>query len=297
MAKRAFLLVLLFCPLIASAQEQPTSLFPAIEPHQTGFLQVSDQHTLYWEVSGNDEGLPVIALHGGPGGSSGRGTRRLFDPQRYRIIQFDQRGAGKSTPFSEWRENNTQLLIEDINKIRAHLGVDGKVILFGLSWGTTLALAYAEAYPDNVAGLVLWGVFTCREQEIDHLYHGGVAPFYPENYQHLQQIVPDPQRMNYPEQLFEVITGADRLLADSAIVAFATYEAWMENVGATYEGAVEDGQSPESRSLSVLENYYMMNRCFLAEGQLLNDAERIAHAPIYIVNGRLDMLTPPTIKS
>lgn len=223
MKGRAIILVLLFYPVLALAQEQAISLYPAIEPHRSGFLQVSDRHILYWEVSGNDQGIPVIALHGGPGGSSGRGTRRLFDPERFRIIQFDQRGAGKSTPFAEWRENNTQLLIEDINKLREHLDIDGKAVLFGLSWGTTLALAYAEAYPENVSGLVLWGVFTCRQQEIDHLYHGGTAAFYPENYRRLQQIVPEPKQLNYPEQLFNVMTGHDPQLADSAIVAFAAY--------------------------------------------------------------------------
>ncbi|MDX1394794.1 MAG: alpha/beta fold hydrolase [Gemmatimonadota bacterium] len=272
---------------------QGTQLYPAIEPNRTGELRVSETHAIYWESSGNEDGIPLIALHGGPGGRSSPVIRRLFDPERYRIIQFDQRGAGKSRPFAEWRDNDTHHLMEDIDRLRAHLGVSSPPVLFGLSWGTTLALAYAEARPAEVAGLVLLGVFTCTRSEIDHFYHGGVRRFYPDAWEMLRSAVPEPDELDYPKQLFEVITGPSPDAADRAATLFVTYEEWLSNIGRSRADGEAEAADPASRSMAVLENHYLMNGCFLDEGQLLDRASLIEDTPVFIGNGRLDMLTPP----
>jgi proline iminopeptidase len=219
--------------------------------------------------------------------------RRLFDPSRYRIIQFDQRGAGRSRPFADWRDNTTGLLVEDINRIRAHLRVTVPAVILGLSWGTTLALSYAQAYPENVAGLVLLGVFLCSKAEIDHYYHGGVAPFYPEAVELLRSVIPSPESHDYPRQLFELVTGPDRDRAAQAAKIFVTYEEWLSNVGGTRATAEAEAGDSLTRSMAVLENFYLSRGCFLRPDQLLDGASQLAAIPTFIANGRLDMLTPP----
>jgi proline iminopeptidase len=279
----------------AGTADEVSPLYPMVEPSRSGYFRVSDVHELYWEVVGNPDGTPVIVLHGGPGGSAGPDMRRFFDPERFHVLLFDQRGAGRSKPRGEWRDNNTQLLVEDVNLLRAHAGFDGKAILFGGSWGTTLALAYAESHPDRVSGIVLRGVFLATRDEIDHFYHGGASRFFPENWNRLREIVPEPQNLNYPAQLFEMITGDDAVLRDRAIEGWAYYEIRMSSVGMTDEATWEiieryrDAMMP----FALLENYYMMHGCFLEEGQLLRDAHRIAEIPTFIVNGRLDPICPP----
>jgi len=237
----------------------------------------------------------VIVLHGGPGGSAGPEMRAFFDRQRFRAVLFDQRGAGRSRPAGAWRENNTQALIEDINRLRDHLGIEGKAILFGGSWGTTLAIAYAETYPERVGGLVLRGVFLGTRDEIDHFYHGGAARFHPENWNRLREVVPEPDRFDYHRQLFEMITGDDADQRRRTIEGWARYEIRMASATMTDEecdGIIERYRD-ELMPFSLLENHYMMNGCFLEEGQLLRDAHKIAHLPTFIVNGRLDVICPP----
>jgi proline iminopeptidase len=218
---------------------------------------------------------------------------RFFDPGKFRIILFDQRGAGRSKPRGAWRENTTQLLMEDINKVRDHLGVKDKVLLFGGSWGTTLAVAYAEAYPEKVCGLVLRGVFLGSRAEIDHFYHGGVAKFFPENFAALRALVPAPERKQYPRQLFEMTQSGDPEVRKRAIEGWAYYEIRMSSLEMTDERCREIVKKYDMTAFSVLENHYMMNGCFLEEGQLLKNADRIAHIPAFIVNGRFDVICPP----
>jgi proline iminopeptidase len=285
-----FLLLLAGCD---SANRSP--LYPPIEPLRSGFLQVSDLHAIYWEVCGNPEGIPVIVLHGGPGGTAGPRLRRFFDPERFYVLLFDQRGAIRSKPPGEWRQNTTRLLIEDINRLRKHVGMEGKAILFGGSWGTTLALAYAEAHPDLVGGMVLRGVFLATRQEIDDFYHGGAAVLFPDNWQQLRAILPDPERLDYPRQLFNVMTGDDPVARKKAIEGWAYYELRMSSVSMTDEAALNmvRDYGEHLMPFSVLENHYMMNGCFLEEGQLLRDADRIAHIPTFIVHGRFDAICHP----
>lgn len=278
---------------VISAQPLEDILHPEIEPRETGYLQVSDLHTLYYELVGDPDGVKVIFLHGGPGGGISPMNRRFFDPGIYNVLLFDQRGAGKSKPQAEWRENTTQLLIEDINKLREHLGFTEPVIIFGGSWGSTLAVAYAESYPESVRGLVLRGVFLGSKAEIDHFYHGGVKPLWPENFARLQGILPNPEKHNYPEQLFTMITSGDEQTREKAVYEWARYEIRMVSLDMTEEFSDQILAGYDATPFSLLENWYMMNGCFLEDEELLRNAEKIADIPVFITNGRFDMICPP----
>jgi proline iminopeptidase len=275
----------------AASEEVP--LWPEIEPFETGYLRVSEVHDIYYELCGNRDGTPVIVLHGGPGGSCSPYYRRFFDPEKYFIILHDQRGAGRSKPYAEILENDTWNLVEDINRLRAHVGVEGKAVLFGGSWGATLGLAYAEAYPENVSGLVLRGVFTATREEIDHFYHGGVRPFFPEVYDRLVNSLPEPERRPLPQYLFELIESDDASVRDKFAYEWARYELKIASLHFSderVEGFLED-YNP--LALARLENYYMANGCFLEEGQLLRDAGRLGDMRVIMVNGRYDVVCPP----
>lgn len=286
-------MVAFLLPGSIEAQQLSDLLFPEIEPRETGYLQVSEIHSLYWELVGNPEGIQVVYLHGGPGGMASPVNRQFFDPEKYNVLLFDQRGAGRSKPVAEWKDNNTQVLIEDINTLRDHVGFDGPAIIFGGSWGSTLGVAYAEAYPELVSGLVLRGVFLGSKAEIDHFYHGGVVPLFPDNFKRLQAVIPNPESLNYPEQLFNVMEKGDKEARKRAINAWAWYEIRMVALDITDEMCDQFVQSGDMSSFSVLENYYMMNGCFVDDEQLLKNADRIAHIPTFIVNGRFDMICPP----
>lgn len=284
----------LVCTNIDSGEE--IELWPQIEPFQTGYLKVSDVHEIYYELCGNPKGKPLFVLHGGPGGGSSPYMRRFCDPQKFLIVLHDQRGCGRSRPYAELRENTTLHLVEDIERLREDLNLD-KIIILGGSWGATLALAYAETYPENVAGLVLRGVFCCTQEEIDHYYHGGVRKFFPETYDKLLQTLPDPNRRPLPDYFLELLQTADSTERMKYSNAWAKYEvkiaslevddAWLDSVFDV------GGWGDETFAMSLLENYYIANGCFLKEGQLLRDAERIVHIPIIMVNGRYDMICPP----
>ena len=195
--------------------------------------------------------------------------------------------------MGEWRDNNTQLLIEDVDTVRQHVKMEGKAIVFGGSWGSTLAVAYAEAHPDKVSGLVLRGVFLGSKAEIDHFYHGGAEPFFPEAFAGLQKVVPHPEQKTYPRQLFEMITEGDEETRQKAIDGWARYEIRMVSIDMTDEHTEEILEAYDMTAFSTLENYYMMNGCFLDDDQLLREAHKIAHIPTYIVNGRFDAICPP----
>lgn len=289
------IMIMLFAlALPLRGEENPVpGLYPAIEPLRSEHLEVSPRHKIYWEVCGNERGLPVIVLHGGPGGSAAPLMRQLFDPARFRIILFDQRGAGRSLPKGEWRENDTHRLVEDINRLRRHLGVKEKAILLGGSWGSTLAVAYAEAHPELVSGMVLRGVFLATKREIDHFYHGGTAAFFPENFERLKGILPRPDRLDYPRQLFEMTQSDDPAIREKAVKGWAFYEIRLALMDMTDEKCQRITERFDPTAFSVLENWYMMHACFLEEGQLLKHAEKIAHIPTYIVQGRYDMICPP----
>ena len=290
---------LALCPDCAAepGAEGDIDLWPKIEPFKAAYLEVSELHEIYYELCGKPEGTPVFVLHGGPGASIIPYYRRFFNPDRFLIVLHDQRGCGRSKPFAELRENTTQHLVRDIEKLRAHLSLD-KIILFGGSWGSTLALAYAETYPENVAGIVLRGVFTATRREMAHYYHGGVGAFFPEAYNRLLSVLPDSVASLTPQVLFDLIGRDDWEERKKYSVAWIDYEATIARIEATAEDFSDRWDDSEVMrhiifSLALLENYYMANNCFLEEGQLLENARLLEGIPTIIVNGRYDMICPP----
>jgi len=266
----------------------PPSLFPPILPNRHGMLAVDALHTIYWEEVGNPNGIPVIFLHGGPGAGLSSQHRRFFDPSAYRVILFDQRGAGKSTPLGEWRDNTTQLLIEDIERLRTLFGIE-RWLVFGGSWGSTLALAYGQAHPDRCLGFVLRGIFLCTPAEIEFFLYG-VQWFYPELYDEF--IAPIP-----PEERGDLLNAyARRLLCDDPRQYWPAARAWSRFEGRrVFLLPQEEEQSSDTLDLGVgrLESHYMANGGFLADDQLIRDLGRIAHLPAVIVQGRYDVICPP----
>lgn len=269
----------------------PASLYPELEPRLSGMLAVDDLHTLYWEESGNPDGIPVLYLHGGPGSGSSPAQRRFFDPEKYRIVLFDQRGAGKSTPLGEYRQNTTQLLIDDIEKIRQLLGIT-QWLVFGGSWGSTLALAYGQAHPDQCLGFVLRGIFLCTKDEVDWFVNG-MRYFYPEVHARFANYIPESERGDL------LAAYTKRLFSDEVAVYTEAARNWSR-----YEGsclylvpqaqAIADFESDEvSLGIGRLEAHYMLNGAFMAEDQLINQLDKIRHLPAVIVQGRYDVICPP----
>lgn len=276
---------------------EESGLWPQIEPYREGYLQVSDLHSIHYRICGNPGGIPVFVLHGGPGAGCYPYYRRFFNPEKYMIVLHDQRGCGRSTPYLETRDNTTWDLVDDIERLRGHLGID-KMILFGGSWGTTLALAYGEEHPANVMAMVLRGVFLATDQEIEHYYHGGVRHVFPEAYDRLEAKMKEVGKMTSPEDLFELIAGEDGELSKEYAIAWVEYESAISRLIPEKSTIREGWENNENfrrviHSMGLLENYYMANRCFLDEGQLLANAHRIAGIPTYIINGRYDMVCPP----
>lgn len=267
-------------------------LWPASAPYKTGYLQVSKIHNIFYQLGGNPNGKPVMFLHGGPGGGCTPDNFRYFDPEKFHIVLHDQRGCGKSTPYGELKENNTKELVEDVEKLRKHLNL-GPVILFGGSWGTTLALAYGETYPQNVKAMILRGIFTATKREIDHFYHGGTALFFPKHYEKLTALVENPLKQDLPIQLLEKLKGEDPAVREKYARAWARYEgkvAFLEVPDLAIEFFLKKWQP---YAFALLENYYMTNNCFLQEGQLLQNAGKLKDIPIILINGRYDVICPP----
>lgn len=270
--------------------------YPEIEPHETGLLDVGDGHRVYYEVSGNPDGKPAVYLHGGPGGGSSPDQRRVFDPDRYRIVLFDQRGCGRSTPHagdpaSDLSTNTTWHLVADMERLRAHLGIDTWLVCGG-SWGSTLALAYAQTHVDRVDALVLRGIFTLRQRELDWFYEGGAATVFPDRWQELLGPVP-------PDERGRVVEAYDRLLHDpDETVRRRAARAWSRWEMSTVTLVPDErllAQVDDDRfalDFARIENHYFRHGGWLREGQLLADAHRLADVPGVIVQGRYDMCTP-----
>lgn len=287
-----FLLAILLAFAACSSEKQPEQSSLQTKPYKTGYLKVSDLHEIFYQLGGDPAGKPVMVLHGGPGAGCDAGYFHYFDLTKFHVILHDQRGAGQSKPYAELKENNTQNLVEDVEKLRQFLGLE-KVILFGGSWGSTLALAYAETYPQNVSGIILRGVFTARRSEIDHFYHGGVATFFPEVYAELCKIILNPQTKNYSQQLLKLMQGDDEQLRDGAARAWAKYEGKIASLNMPDDRLNKILDQWPYFAFSLIENYYMASNCFLAEGQLLNNTDKINHIKMIIINGRYDVICPP----
>jgi len=269
-----------------------SGLWPAIEPFKTGDLKVSDLHQIHYELCGNPQGRPIVVLHGGPGGKVSPYYRRFFNPAKFLIVLFDQRGCGQSRPFCELRQNTTWDLVEDIEKLRLHLGL-GKVILFGGSWGSTLGLAYAETHPEATAGIVLRGFFTSTREELEH-YYTGVRSFFPEAWDRLAGAL---GREPSPQAVLELVRGADAKSRTRGERAWCIYEFKIAELQSRDEDVARTILTPALaetvRSLALIENHYMANRCFLEEGQLRRNISKLKGIPAVFVNGRYDMICPP----
>ena len=272
---------------------QRRTLYPAIEPYKSGHLDVGDGHRLYWELCGNPDGKPVVFLHGGPGGGSSPDHRRQFDPARYNILVFDQRGCGKSTPYASLEANTTWHLVEDIERLRELVGVD-KWMVFGGSWGSTLSLTYAQKYPERVTELVLRGIFLFDQYEVDWLYkEGGASAVYPDKWDEFVSLIPEGERGDFVEAYRK------RLTSDDPDEQLRTAKAWSAWEGATVTllpspATIEHFTSREvAVAIARIENHYMANNGWLEPGQLLRGADKLRNIPGVIVQGRHDTCTPP----
>ncbi|MBV2169360.1 MAG: prolyl aminopeptidase [Bdellovibrio sp.] len=266
--------------------------FPEVEPFNKGMLKVSDLHTLYWEECGNPQGKPVVFLHGGPGGGIHPDHRRFFDPKTYRIILFDQRGSGKSTPCAELRENTTWDLVKDTETLREMLKID-KWVVFGGSWGSTLALAYAITHPERVKALVLRGIFLCRPSEIKWFYQEGASQIFPDVWDEYLKPIPENERHDMVAAYYK------RLTHENADVRLEAAKAWSKWEAATSrlivdQSAIEEFDDPEyALSFARIEcHYFTHNAFFKTNNWLLENVEKIRHIPGAIVQGRYDVVCP-----
>ena len=270
------------------------TLYPEIQPYRTGMLDVGDGHHLYWELSGNPDGKPVVFLHGGPGGGSSPEHRRQFNPDRYKILVFDQRGCGKSTPYASLEHNTTWDLVEDIEKLRTEVSKVEKWQVFGGSWGSTLSLAYAEKYPERTTELVLRGIFLFDQYEIDWMYKdGGASQVYPDKFEEFVALIPEDERDNLVEAYRKLLTSDNKEEQLRAAKAWSKWEGDIVTLLPSPE-TIEHFTSPEvAVAVSRIENHYMANRGWLEEGQLLEGASKLKGIPGVIVQGRHDTCTPP----
>jgi len=266
-------------------------LYPAIEPFDQRILDVGDGHRVYVEQCGRPSGIPVVVLHGGPGGGCSPAMRRYFDPDKYRIILFDQRGCGRSRPHANVEANTTWHLVDDIELIRKTLGIESWMV-FGGSWGATLSLIYAQAHPERVRALVLRGVFLMTEPELKWFYGGGAGQFWPDLWARFEGLIPAEERGDligaYHRRLFSGDIGKETRFAR----AWAAWENALASID--NDGAVGDSPADYARAFARLENHYFVNRGFLGpDQQILDRLDRIADIPGVIVQGRYDMICPP----
>jgi proline iminopeptidase len=265
-------------------------LFPEIGPYETGFLPLSGGHVMYWEQAGNPNGRPVLFLHGGPGAGAGAVHRRFFDPHYWRIVIFDQRGAGRSRPLGGLVHNTTPDLVADIEILRRHLAIE-RFLLFGGSWGSTLALAYAQAHPQRVAGAVLRGVFLGREPEVEWFLHGMQAVF-PEAHAAFAGFLPERERADLLGAYLRRLTDTDPAIHLPAARAWSVYEGTCSTLLPSPETVSGFSQDRTALGLARIEAYYFAHRLFLPDGGLLGQIDRISHIPAEIVQGRYDMICP-----
>ena len=269
-------------------------LYPMFDARQAGRLRVSELHELYWEESGIVDGLPVIAVHGGPGGGSSPEMRRFFNPSAYRVILFDQRGCGRSTPHSELRENTTWDLVADMEKLRESLGVD-KWVVFGGSWGSTLALTYAVMYPERVIGLILRGIFLVTKEEINWFYQSGASNLFPDSYERYIAPIPEAERGDLLNAFHKRLTSSNPIERSDAARAWAHWEGETLSLRAAGRKPPRFDESRFVDAFARIENHYFVNEGFFEEdGWLLKQAHRLANIPGVIVHGRYDVVTPLT---
>ena len=268
-------------------------LYPASEPFDSGWLEVGSGHQVYYEQTGRRDGPPVVFLHGGPGGGGDVNARRFFDPKRHRAVLFDQRGAGRSRPFASLIDNTTWHLVDDIERLRRHLRIE-RWLVFGGSWGSTLALAYAETHPEAVTGLVLRGVFLLRRQELDWFYQHGASELFPDRWAEFIEPIPPAERGNLLAAYHAGLHSGDEARARELARRWSVWEAATSSLYASPEREQAFGADSFAPAFARIETHYFVNRGFFdSELQLLDGVERIRHLPAVIVQGRYDVVCPP----
>jgi proline iminopeptidase len=269
-----------------------TTLFPPLEPYRRGKLAVDSLHTLPWEECGNPVGVPVLFLHGGPGGGCSPRHRQFFDPAYYRIVLLDQRGAGHSTPVGEVRANTTQHLVDDLEKLRRTLEIE-RWLVFGGSWGSTLALAYGQAHPERCLGFVLRGIFLGRQSELDW-FMDGMGAFFPEARRRFIESLPQSERSDPLANFYKRLTDPDPAIHLPVAHAWSTYEGACSSLTPNPGLIAESDDDAAALALARIEAHYFVNRIFLPEGWLLDNIAPLRHLPCTIVQGRYDVVCPPT---
>lgn len=267
------------------------TLFPDIKPFRTHLLKVDPIHTLYVEQSGNPQGIPVLFVHGGPGGGCSKHDRSFFDPEKYHIILFDQRGSGRSTPHAELTNNTTQHLLEDMEKIRKELGVD-RWVLFGGSWGSTLSLLYAQRHPEFVLGLILRGIFLCRQRDLNWFYQGGAAHLFPDYWEDFLHPIPEDERHDMISAYHRRLTGSNELAKMGAAKAWSVWEGLCSTLRPCHEVADDFADPHKALSLARIEAHYFVNGVFVEENQIIRDVAKLEGIPGIIVHGRYDVVCP-----
>lgn len=268
-------------------------LYPVIEPYRTEYFSVSPIHSLYVEEVGNPNGKPILFLHGGPGGGMSEESRRFFDPAFYRVIRFDQRGAGKSTPMADLTDNTTWDLVEDIERLRVHLGIE-KWVVFGGSWGSTLSIAYAEKYPEAVIGLILRGIFLDRKEEVRWLYQEGASWIFPDAWEKFIAPIPESERKDMVSAYYRQLTSEDEKVRLEAARAWSQWEASIIRL-IPEEQYVQKYEAPENAlPIARIECHYFTHDGFLPnDSYLLDHIDAIRQLPCRIVQGRYDIVCPP----
>jgi proline iminopeptidase len=267
-------------------------LYPPREPYKEGKLQVTKLHTVYFEESGNPQGKPIVVLHGGPGGGCPSYYRQYFNPEKWRLIMFDQRGCGKSTPHAELRENTTWDLVSDIEKIREHLGID-KWVVFGGSWGSTLSLAYSQTHPQRCNGLILRGIFMLRQKELHWFYQEGASNIFPDAWEEYLKPIPIEERDNLLNAYYKRLTSEDKRVRLEAARAWSIWEASTSKLLLDKSLMQTFGESAFADAFARIECHYFVNKGFFErEDQLLLNVDKIRHIPAVIVQGRYDVVCP-----
>ncbi|NJD31969.1 MAG: prolyl aminopeptidase [Gammaproteobacteria bacterium] len=268
------------------------TLYPAIEPYRSGWLRVSPVHEIYWEECGNSRGKPAVFVHGGPGAGADPGSRRFFDPRRYRIVVFDQRGCGRSRPHASLEDNTTWHLVADMERLRTFLGID-RWLVFGGSWGSTLALAYAETHPKRVTELVLRGIFMLRKWEIDWFYQGGASALFPDRWENYLAALPPRERGDLVSAYYRRLTSPNRATRVRAARAWSIWEAATSYLHTNEANIDKWGEEDFAVAVARIECHYFVNKGFMrSEDQLLRGVNRIRHVPAVIVQGRYDVVCP-----
>jgi len=268
------------------------TLHPVVKPYDTGYLRVSSTHEIYYEQCGNPRGKPAVFVHGGPGAGSGPSARGFFDPKRYRIVVFDQRGCGRSRPHASLEDNTTWHLVADMEQLRRHLGIE-RWLVFGGSWGSTLALAYAQSHPRRVSELVLRGIFMLRKAEIDWFYQQGASAIFPDRWENYVAAIPKRERGDLVAAFYRRLTSRSKAVRLRAARAWSVWEAATSFLHANEAQVDKWGQEEFAVAVARIECHYFVNKGFLdSEDQLLRGVRRIRHIPAVIVQGRYDVVCP-----